>query len=502
MDCRRSIRRAFVVLSFGLVLCSPALARAQVFEPINSFTGCDPLGCPEGSDGGRPDAALVVGPDGNFYGTTFEFPGGRLGTIYRVTPSGTRTTLVDFSEPSTPTESAPWGAFPIGRLAVGPDGFYGVTDQGGLHSGGTLFRLSFSGVFAVLHHFALNEGFTGCGGPAFGPAGDLFGITCGGGDFNAGTVFRWDGAAVTTIHSFGSSDTGMYPKGDLTLASDGNVYGATNGGGGVATPTLFRITPSDTVELFHTFVAPVHGGSNGGLLQASDGHLYGTMYFGSGTVFRITLDGILTPLQSNVPTSGNLVEGFGGVIYGTTDNVFGNPNWGTIFQITPGGALTTIHTFDGTSGRQPKAGLVRGPDGHLYGTTYAGGTHTLGIFYRLAMPPAVDVTANGLQGPLTLKPGEPLAIRVAFDVPGGTQLALAHVLIGFVSPVGVYWMGPAGFGTTPVVLYSGPLPEFAPVPLLNFSSTAGLPAGDYYWFMYVVENPTRVFVDAVHTVVP
>jgi uncharacterized repeat protein (TIGR03803 family) len=489
--------RAVIVVSFGLGLWLPATARAQVLESINSFTGCDPLGCPVASDGGRPDSALVVGPDGNFYGTTFEFPGGGLGTIYRLTPSGTRTTLVNFSEPTTPTEFGPWGCFPIGRLAVGPDAFYGVTDGCGLYNGGVLYQLTFSGSFTVLHHFPL--GYAPGGGPAFAPDGDLLGITINGGDFNQGTVFRWDGSAVSTIYSFGSSDAGGFPAGDLTLATDGSVYGATTGGGGIAVPTLFRITPDEAVELFYTLTLGV---SNGGLLQASDGQLYGTTVTGANTIFRITLGGILTPLHSGVASRGNLLEGFGGVIFGTTDSIFGDPNWGTVFKITPDGTLTTLHEFDAAGGRRPRAGLVRGADGHLYGTTYAGGSHDLGTFYRLVMPPAVDVTANGAQGPVTLAPGDPLAIRIALDVPGPSTVNPAYLLIGFVTPFGTYWIGPSGVSTAPAVLYSGPLPGFGPAVLLNFPSLAGLPAGDYYWFMIVVESATSVFTDYVKTVVP
>ena len=496
MDLVRA-RRAVALVSCAFLLSVPARAHAQVFEAISSYAGCDPAGCVEASDGGRPDSALVIGPDGNFYGTTSEFPSGGLGTIYRVTPSGGRTTLVNFSEPTDPAVFGPWGCFPVGKLAKGPDAFYGVTDGCGLNNGGVLYSLSFSGSFTVLHHFP--TGASPSGGLAFATDGDLFGITGNGGDFNQGTVFRWDGVSVSTIFSFGSSDAGGFPAGDLMRASDGGIYGATTGGGGIALPTLFRITSDEAVELFHTFDG-AHGYSNGGLLEASDGQLYGATYTGMGVVFRIALDGTFTPLHTGLHSRGNLIEGFGGVIYGTTDEV--SSVSGTVFQMRPSGALTTLHTFDAPGGRRPRAGLLRGSDGHMYGNAYEGGSHGLGVFYRIAMPPAVDVTANGAHGPLTLAPGEPLAIRVAFEVPGAGVLNPAQVLIGFVSPVGVYWLGPAGFGTTPVVLFAGALPAFGATPLLNFSTTAGLPAGNYTWFMFVVEGTTRLFADSVTTTVP
>src|SRR5688572_2705680 len=126
-----------VTVLTGLCLASPAAVGtswAQTFASINSFAGCDVDGCQAGTDGARPGGTLVVGPDGNFYGTTFAFPGQGFGTIYRITPAGVRTTLVNFDEPTDPPGVVgPWGCYPIGRLAIGPDGFYGVTDQCGLH---------------------------------------------------------------------------------------------------------------------------------------------------------------------------------------------------------------------------------------------------------------------------------------------------------------------------------------------------------------------------------
>ena len=211
---------------FGTLVVALLAARgagAQTFQPINSFTGCVAAGCSVGTDGARPASTLAAGPGGDFYGTTYGFPGS-LGSVYRVSPSGARTTLVNFDEPQDPMVFGPSGAFPVGRLALGADGnLYGVTDGGGLNNGGVLFRVSSGGAFDVLHHFP--TGFAPSGGPVFTADGDLFGVTANGGDANQGTVFKWDGSSVTTIYSFGTS-AGAFPSGDLMLASDGHVYGA------------------------------------------------------------------------------------------------------------------------------------------------------------------------------------------------------------------------------------------------------------------------------------
>jgi uncharacterized repeat protein (TIGR03803 family) len=87
-----------------------------------------------GSDGANPLAGLVQGSDGNFYGTTYGGGANSDGTVFKITPSGTLTTLYSFAGSG--------GAFPYGGLVQGSDGnFYGTTYGGGAHDAGTVFRL-------------------------------------------------------------------------------------------------------------------------------------------------------------------------------------------------------------------------------------------------------------------------------------------------------------------------------------------------------------------------
>jgi len=120
-----------------------------------------------------------------------------------------------------------------------------------------------------------------------------------------------------------------------------------------------------------------------GLVQAADGNLYGTTFYGGaygiGTVFKITPGGTLTTLHSFDGTDGGnpeagLVQASNGNLYGTT---FYGGDYGTVFEITPGGALTTLHSFAGypTEGSNPGAALVQATDGNLYGTTMDGGAN-------------------------------------------------------------------------------------------------------------------------------
>jgi hypothetical protein len=122
--------------------------------------------------------------------------------------------------------------------------------------------------------------------------------------------------------------------------------------------------------------------------------------------------------------------------------------------------------------------------------------------YRAEPPTVVNVTANGSDGPVALGAGAPLLVEISADV-SGLQLAAANVAIGVSTPSGVLWIGPAGLTPVPTPLYSGPLPDFGPVPLFNFPSTAGFPPGTYHWFMIVHDPGTgAVAFDLVSTMVP
>jgi uncharacterized repeat protein (TIGR03803 family) len=148
--------------------------------------------------------------------------------------------------------------------------------------------------------------------------------------------------------------------------------------------TLYNFCPSE----------PYCGSNpNGGLVQATDGNFYGTTevfsYEGAGTVFEVTQAGVLTSLYTfggvtdgGVPTAG-LVQASNGSFYGTTSCCGVNGNYGTVFEITAVGALTTLHSFDGTDGSAPAAGLVQGTNGDFYGTTEGGGKYDYGTVFRV-----------------------------------------------------------------------------------------------------------------------
>jgi uncharacterized repeat protein (TIGR03803 family) len=141
-----------------------------------------------GSDGANPYADVIQGSDGNFYGTTYNGGAGSLGTVFKLTPSGTETVLHSFAGGSID------GANPEAGLTQGSDGnFYGATYLGGAGGLGTVFKLTPGGSESIMHTFA------------------------------------------------GGSSDGANPSANLVLGGDGNLYGSTYAGGVGGIGIFFKI---------------------------------------------------------------------------------------------------------------------------------------------------------------------------------------------------------------------------------------------------------------------
>jgi uncharacterized repeat protein (TIGR03803 family) len=261
-----------------------------------------------GSDGAYSYAGLVQDAAGNLYGTTEE--GGSYeyyGTVFNITPSGTVTTLYSFGNGTD-------GANPYAGLVQATDGnFYGTTYQGGgANNAGTVFKITPSGTFTTLYSFC---SISGCNDGAFPYAalvqatdGNLYGTTVVGGPNGIGTVFKITlSGQLTTLHSFDEGD-GAYPYAGLVQATDGNLYGTTESGGSLGDGTVFKITPSGKLTTLHRFDVGDGANPNAGLVQYTDGKLYGTTQNGGvhglGTVFSLSVG--LGPFVETQPTSGKV----------------------------------------------------------------------------------------------------------------------------------------------------------------------------------------------------
>jgi uncharacterized repeat protein (TIGR03803 family) len=205
---------------------------------------------------------------------------------------------------------------------------------------------------------------------------------------------------ISTVYNF-SIPNGVQPYAALKPGPDGCLYGTTTVGGTNSSPdygtygTIFKVTTNGAFTTLVNF-----NGANGAfptvLTPGPDGNFYGTTGnggytnlnsgFGYGTVFKMTPGGALTTLAEFNGTNG--AGPYGGVTLGPDGNFYGttehggtafsspselNPN-GSIFKMSPDGNLTRINIFDpnGSNGGEPVAALAVGPDGNLYGTCHGG----------------------------------------------------------------------------------------------------------------------------------
>jgi uncharacterized repeat protein (TIGR03803 family) len=375
-------KRAYA--AFLLFAATAIVLPAQTFTTLHRF---------DGTDGSNPEAELVQSTDGNLYGTTDRgglYRGGLCGgcgTVFKITPTGTLTTLYSFCSQSRCTD----GVNLMAALVQATDGnFFGTTYEGGAaniipQGGGTVFKITPSGTLTTLYSFCSQSGCPDGLNPMAALVqasnGNFYGTTSTGGANGGGTVFKiTPSGKLTTLHSFNSTD---YPSARMVQATDGNFYGTTSGGGANGYGTVFKITPSGTLTTLHSF-GPTDGWfPYAGLIQATDGNFYGTTSGGHGTVFKITPSGTLTTLYSFCSQSGcadgdqpsaGLIQATDGNFYGTTRLGGANgPYDGTVFKITASGMLTTLHSFNSGDGTNPAAALVQDTNGSFYGTAACNG---------------------------------------------------------------------------------------------------------------------------------
>ena len=364
----------------ALAISSPAQTDCSVASPcFNSLFSFN------GADGSSPNS-VVQGLDGNFYGTT-TYGGancqafGGCGTVFKITPTGTLTTLYSLCRETNSDGVCTDGSSPNAGLVQGTDGnLYGTTFGGGTNGGGTIFKITPNGALTTLYDFCSRancaDGERPSEGVVQGTDGNFYGTTSAGGQepdqcsgllpgIGCGTVFKITPAGrLTTLYSFCLKSTctdGALPEAGLVEGSDGSFYGTTNFGGDEASQancfimdpfppeygcgTVFKITPAGRLKTLYSFCSTLEGSTctDGAfpvatLVQGTDGNLYGTMFLGG--------------------TNGR----------------------GTIFKISPDGKLTTLYNFcsqaNCADGEFPEAGLVQGTDGNFYGTTYEGGSNT------------------------------------------------------------------------------------------------------------------------------
>ena len=321
--------------------------------PSTVYNFCSLASC---TDGQYPFGGVTLGFDGNFYGTTQSGGSHNAGSVFKVTPTGTLTTLWNFANGTD--ESVPVYTTVLGK----DNNMYGVSVGQYVGQNGAFFKVTTStGAFKALKDFAYTNG-ANPNLPTPGTDGNFYGTTQVGGDAtcHCGVVYKATAAgAITVLHKFtGYPNDGYWPHGTLVQGNDGNFYGTTYQGGAHNQGAVFKITPTGTFTLLHSF------------------------YYGGGTSF----DAILPQAGLTLGTDGNFYGvGSGG----------GTKNAGAIFKMTPTGTETVLYNFCAVTcadGFGPATPLVLHTDGRFYGNTN-GNSNGGSVFYRLdvGFEPLVDL---------------------------------------------------------------------------------------------------------------
>ncbi len=212
-----------------------------VFEVGNSspFTSLYSFG--GGSDGVYPVGTLIQGSDGNFYGVTH---GGYVastwhgyGTVFKFSLANGLTTLYSFTGFND-------GGYPNGGLVQGSDGnFYGTTAGAGAQPWGTVFRMSPGGTLTTLYSFNDTNGGVYPSILSQAGDGDFYGATQDGGTNGVGMIFKiGTNGVLTYLYSFVGGVNGYYPNAPPVQGEDGNLDGTTENGGAGSVGMVYQLS--------------------------------------------------------------------------------------------------------------------------------------------------------------------------------------------------------------------------------------------------------------------
>lgn len=352
---------------YGTTSAGGAYGQGTVFQ-IATFGTLTTIYSFNFTDGSAPQGALIQGSDGDLYGTTSGGGanascggGAGCGTVFKVTTSGTLTTLYNFCSQQNCVD----GADPEGGLIEDVNGnLYGTTRAGGSNntciSGsytgcGTAFEITAAGKFKRLYSFCAKSGCADGSSPTSGLVqgknGSFYGTTSAGGanactGSGCGTAFSLTSTGkLTTLYSFcsqtGCTD-GEFPSAPPVVGSDGNLYGTTSGGGAKGDyGTAFKMTSTGTLSTLYSFCSFTNCADGEdvttALMQDTSGVFYGTTGAGGNLTACVPSGcGTLFELKTGLKGFVNAVPPFGPV--NTAVRILGN-----------GMSGATSVTFNGTA---------------------------------------------------------------------------------------------------------------------------------------------------------
>ena len=327
-----------------------------VFTPLYTFTSST-------TDGSTPYAGLLQGTNGNFYGTCYGGGTNAYGSIYRLTGAGAFSELYGFNRLRGAAYTNAEGANPNAALVQGTNGnFYGTAPAGGTNGFGAAFEITAAGALTKLHIFTNGPDGANPGALFQSVNGLIYGTTTNGGSNGFGAIYKMTSIGVLTpLYSFTNGTDGAHPGPALVQANNGILYGTCSGGGSNNTGTIFQITTNGVFAPLYSFASSGVAGLGlatnadglypGPLVPAGNNSYYGFTELGgqngTGTIFQFSPSTGLTTLYSFLvgSLSGNytitntagaeptsLLLETNGTLYGTA-KTGGASSFGTIFQL-------------------------------------------------------------------------------------------------------------------------------------------------------------------------
>ncbi|HEY2586833.1 MAG TPA: choice-of-anchor tandem repeat GloVer-containing protein [Tepidisphaeraceae bacterium] len=389
------------------------LSGGYTYVPLASFSAAGPVGS-------APQGQLAIF-QGSLYGFTSTGGANGTGTAYEVQPGNPSPILLASFPAATSSTSSAVSAGPVVDSA---GDVFGATQSGS--QDGTVFEIpNGSGALSTLATFnSTTTGSVPGGNLVLDSSGDLFGTTASGGANGAGTVWELPkgSTSVTSLADF-SPDTvnGVSENpGTKHIAMDthGNLIGTTASGGANGFGTVWELPKgSQSIQTLAAFNGFNGMTPTGNVAVDRFGDIFGVTQFGgasfksqatpqgTGTVWEVPASGgQIANLASFTNRSGGAAPA-GGVVRDQNGNLFGTTAFGgaagagTVWEIPNGSTnLTTIQTFAGTNGANPRGDLVTDSFGNVYGTTSAGGPDQGGTLFVMdrggASFSAADLTAS------------------------------------------------------------------------------------------------------------
>jgi uncharacterized repeat protein (TIGR03803 family) len=375
-------------------------------------------------DGNHPSGDVLLGDNGEVYGTTSSGGSAGLGTVYELKPKHgggyTETIIYNFQGPD--------GANPYaGLVKIGKFTEAGTTRVGGQYGFGTVFAVTHTATSTkerVLYSFrdGAEDGAYPYAGLTVGPGGVLYGTTTNGGRNNCpgrcGTVFSLTpsrtGHSERILYRFRGGQDGYHPYAGVAMNANGTLFGSTYFGGTSDVGTAYELTPLASEVFRENVMHNFAGGDDGAYpfappLVASDGTLFGTTTNGGaaakGTIYQLRpapsgyTETITYAFSSGSPDGSSPVAAPSvyapRVLVGTTEGG-GEHSYGTVYRLartTHGYQEFILYWFGSVNpsydARDVRGGLTIDAAGDLFGSTWGGGKDLLGTVYVVKQPPSL-----------------------------------------------------------------------------------------------------------------